>query len=63
MAKRKQLTEEEKRRKELVWESLKVSPVKNGEDINELMKEFIAEMVGGVLEGERDDYLDYDRYD
>jgi len=63
MAKRKQLTEEEKRRKELVRELLKISPVKNGEDINELMKEFIAEMVGGVLEGERDDYLDYDRYD
>ena len=63
MAKRKQMTEEEKRRKELVRELLKVSPVKNGEDINELMKEFIAEMVGGVLEGERDDYLDYDRYD
>ena len=63
MAKRKQLTKEEKRRKELVRELLKVSPVKNGEDINELMKEFIAEMVGGVLEGERDDYLDYDRYD
>ncbi len=63
MAKRKQLTEEEKRRKELVKELLKVSPVKTGEDINELMKEIIAEMVGGVLEGERDDHLGYERYD
>lgn len=63
MAPRKKMTEEEKRRQELVKELLKVSPVKNGEDLNDLMKEFIAQMVGGVLQGEMDDHLGYEKYD
>ena len=63
MAKRQVMTEEEKRRKELVRELLKLSPLKNGEDLNDMMKEIISEMVGGTLEGELDDELGYDRYD
>ena len=63
MAKRRVMTEEEKRRKELVRELLKLSPLKNGEDLNDMMKEIISEMVGGTLEGELDDELGYDRYD
>lgn len=63
MAKRRVLSEDEKRRKELVRELLKVSPIKDGEDLNSMMKEIIGEMVGGVLEGELDDELGYDRYD
>ncbi len=63
MAKRRALTEEEKRRKELVRELLKLNPLKNGDDLNDMMKEIIAEMVGGTLEGELDDELGYDRYD
>lgn len=63
MAPRKKLTEEEKRRQELFKELLAVSPIKSGEDLNELMKEFIAQMVGGVLQGEMDDHLGYEKYD
>jgi len=63
MAKRQVMTEEEKRRKELVRELLKLSPLKNGKDSNDMMKEIISEMVGGTLEGELDDELGYDRYD
>jgi transposase-like protein len=63
MAQRKNLTEVEKKRQELVKELLEASPVKNGEDLNNLMKEFIAQMVGGVLQGEMDDHLGYEKYD
>jgi len=63
MAKRRVMTEEEKRRKELVRELLKLSPLKNGDDLKDMMKEIISEMVGGTLEGELDDELGYDRYD
>ena len=39
MAKRRVMTEEEKRRKELVRELLKLNPLKNGDDLNDMMKE------------------------
>jgi transposase-like protein len=63
MGKRRALTEEEKRRKELIRELLKDTPLKNGQDLNNIMKEFIAEIVNGGLEGELDDELGYDKYD
>jgi transposase-like protein len=63
MGKRRALTAEEKRRKELIRELLKDRPLKNGEDLNNIMKEFIAEIVNGGLEGELDDELGYDKYD
>jgi len=63
MAKRKSVTEEEKRRKELIKELLKTTPLWDGQDLNDIMKGFIAEMVNGSLEGELDDELGYDKYD
>ena len=63
MAKRRAITEEEKRRKELIKELLKTTPLRDGQDLNDIMKEFIAEMVNGSLEGELDDELGYNRYD
>jgi len=63
MAKRKTLTAEEKRRKELIKELLKTTPLRDGQDLNDIMKEFIDEMVNGSLEGELDDELGYDKYD
>lgn len=42
MAKRRTLTEEEKRRKELIKELLKTTPLRDGQDLNDIMKEFIA---------------------
>ncbi len=63
MAKRKATTAEEKRRKELIRELLQERPLKDGQDLNNIMKEFIAEMVNGSLEGELDDELGYEKYD
>lgn len=63
MAKRKVLTEDEKRRKELIKELLRETPLKDGQDLNNIMREIIAEIVNGSLEGELDDELGYDRYD
>jgi transposase-like protein len=60
---RKKLTEQEKRRKELIKELLRETPLKNGQDLNDIMKEFIAEMVNGSLEGELEDELGYEKYD
>lgn len=63
MTPRRKMTEEEKRQEELVKELLTVSQVKTGEDLNNLVKDIIAQMVGGVLQGEIDDHLGYDKYD
>ena len=60
---RKKLTDEEKRRKELIKELLRETPLRNGQDLNDIMKEFIAEMVNGSIEGELDDELGYEKYD
>ena len=60
---KKQVTEAEKRRKELVKELLQVSNVKSGEDINDIIKEMIGEMVGGTLDGELESHLGYSKYD
>ena len=63
MAKRRIMTAEEKRRKELIKELLRETPHKDGQDLNNIMKEFIAEMVNGSLEGELEDELGYEKYD
>jgi transposase-like protein len=60
---RKKMTEQEKRRRELVRELLKETPVKDGQDLNNIMKEIIAEIVNGSLEGELEDELGYAKYD
>jgi len=60
---RKKLTEQEQKRRELVREMLKETPVRDGQDLNNIMKEIIAEIVNGSLEGELEDELGYAKYD
>ena len=60
---RRNETEEQKRRRLLVEEFLKDSPVKDGADIQELMKEMMRQVIEGGLAGELDDELGYTRYD
>ncbi len=52
-----------KERRELVRELLKETPVKDGQDLNNIMKEIIAEIVNGSLEGELEGELGYAKYD
>jgi len=60
---RKKLTEQEQKRRELVRELLKETPVRDGQDLNNIIKEIIAEIVNGSLEGELKDELGYAKYD
>lgn len=63
MAPRRKMTENEKKQQDLVKELLSVAKVKDGNGLNSLLKDIIAQMVGGVLQGEMDDHLGYERYD
>jgi len=54
---------EKKRRRALIGEFLKENPIKDGNDINDLVKELIAQVVENSLEGELDDELGYSKYD
>lgn len=54
---------EKKRRRALIGEFLKENPIKDSNDINELVKELIAQVVENSLEGELDDELGYSKYD
>lgn len=54
---------EKKRRRELIRELLKDSPLKDGEDFNALMREMMAQVLEGSLEGELEEELGYTRYD
>lgn len=54
---------EKKRRRALIGEFLKENPIKDSNDINELVKELIAQVVENSLEGELDDELGYTKYD
>lgn len=54
---------EKKRRRALIGELLKENPIKDGNDINDLVKELIAQVVENSLEGELDDELGYTKYD
>ena len=54
---------EKKRRRALIGEFLKENPIKDANDINELVKELIAQVVENSLEGELDDELGYTKYD
>ena len=60
---RKQLTEEEKSRKSLFKEFLKEYPIKDGQDLNALVREFVSDIIGNGLEAELDEELGYSRYD
>ncbi len=54
---------EDKRRRELVQGFLKDNPIKDPNDIQELMKEMMRQVLQGGLEAELDDELGYTRYD
>lgn len=54
---------EKKKRRALIAELLKDTPIKDGEDVNALMRELLSEVLENGLQGELDDELDYTRYD
>ena len=60
---RRNLSPEDKKRKELVRELLKLNPIKDGNDLNSLIKEMIGEVLEGALEGELESDLGYSKYD
>jgi transposase-like protein len=47
----------------LIAELLKDTPIKDGEDVNALMRELLSEVLENGLQGELDDELGYTRYD
>lgn len=60
---RRNLTPEQKERKLMIREFLKTNPIKDGNDLMALMREMMAEVVEGSLEGEMDEELGYTKYD
>lgn len=54
---------EDKKRRELVQGFLKDNPINDPNDIQELMKEMMRQVLQGGLEAELDDELGYTRYD
>jgi len=54
---------EKKRRRALIGEFLRDNPVKDTNDINDLVKELISQVLENGLEGELDNDLGYSRYD
>lgn len=54
---------EKKQRRALIGEFLKENPIRDANDINDLVKELIAQVVENSLEGELDDELGYTKYD
>jgi putative transposase len=62
MAKRNESPEDKKRR-ELVQAFLKDNPIKDPNDIQEIMKEMMRQVLQGGLEAELDEELGYTRYD
>ena len=60
---RRNETEEQRARRELISELLSAANVQNMDDIRELFKETIAEFMQGSLEAELDEELGYEPYD
>lgn len=54
---------EKKRRRALIAELMKDSPVKDGNDVNALMREILSQVLEGSLEGELEGELGYSKYD
>lgn len=54
---------EKKRRRALIAALMKDSPVKDGNDVNSLMREILSQVLEGSLEGELEDELGYSKYD
>lgn len=60
---RKQVTEEETARKALFKEFLREHPIRDGQDLNALVREFVSSIIGDGLEAELDEELGYSKYD
>ena len=60
---RRNLSPEDKKRKELVRELLSLNPIKDGNDLNSLIKEMVGDVLEGALEGELENELGYSKYD
>lgn len=54
---------EKKRRRALIAELMKDSSVKDGNDVNSLMREILSQVLEGSLEGELENDLGYSKYD
>ena len=54
---------EKKRRRALIGEFLRENPIKDTNDINDLVKELISQVLENGLDGELDEELGYTRYD
>lgn len=60
---RKRITEEEKARQSLFREFLKEHPIRDGQDLNALVREFVSSVIGDSLEVEMEEELGYSKYD
>ena len=60
---RKAISEEEKARKGLFKEFLREYPIRDGQDLNVLVREFVSSVIGDSLEAELDEELGYSKYD
>lgn len=60
---RRNLSPEDRKRKELIRELLKLSPVQDGDDLNSLIKGMVGDVVEEALEGELESELGYAKYD
>ena len=60
---RKTITEEEKARQALFREFLKEYPIKDGQDLNALVREFVSSIIGDSLDAELEGELGYSKYD
>ena len=60
---RKSVTEEEKARKALFKEFLREYPIKDGQDLNALVREFVSDIIDDGLDAELDEKLGYSKYD
>lgn len=64
IAKRRRDESSERRAlREMVSGYLKENPVKNGTDVNALMREMMSVILEGSLDGEMDEELGYSKYD
>ena len=63
MPRRKELTQEEQERKELIDGIIKTAAIKDPADLQAFIKEMMRQVVESSLEGELDEELGYTRYD
>jgi transposase-like protein len=64
MARRKRNESPERQAlREMITGYLKENPVRNGNDVNAVMREMMSVVLEGALDGELDDELGYSKYD